>query len=33
MKKKVNVNNWQSWLKIGLVAISAVGCAWFWLVG
>ena len=33
MKKKVNVNNWQSWLKIGLVAISAVVFALFWLVG
>ena len=33
MKKRVNVNNWQSWLKIGLVAISAVVFALFWLVG
>ena len=33
MKKKMNVNNWQSWLKIGLVAISAVVFALFWLVG
>ena len=33
MKKKVNVNSWQSWLKIGLVAISAVVFALFWLVG
>ena len=33
MKRKMIVNNWQSWLKIGLVAVSAVVFALFWLVG
>ena len=31
MKRKMIVNNWQSWLKIGLVAVSAVVFALFWL--
>ena len=33
MKRKMIVNNWQSWLKIGLVAVSAVVFALFWLIG